>query len=83
LTRITKIPDSLYDLLSTFALSAKRKSDLFTHCRKELMHEIWRVLLDDEFLEAYVHGIVLMCADGVLRRIYPRIFTYSADYPEK
>jgi len=47
------------------------------------MHEIWRVLLDDEFLEAYVHGIVLMCADGVLRRIYPRIFTYSADYPEK
>jgi hypothetical protein len=23
------------------------------------------------------------CHDGVERRIYPRIFTYSADYPEK
>jgi hypothetical protein len=27
--------------------------------------------------------MVLKCADGVLRRIFPRIFTYSADYPEK
>jgi hypothetical protein len=47
------------------------------------MHEIWRSLLDDEFVHAYEHGIVLRCADGVQRRVYPRIFTYSADYPEK
>ena len=31
----------------------------------------------------YVHGIVIKCCDGVLRRFYPRLFTYSADYPEK
>ena len=47
------------------------------------MHEVWRLLLDEEFLHAYKHGIVLMCADGIQRRVYPRIFTYSADYPEK
>lgn len=47
------------------------------------MHEVWRSLLDDNFLEAYQHGIVLRSADGILRRVYPRIFTYSADYPEK
>ncbi|KAJ7777634.1 hypothetical protein DFH07DRAFT_976756 [Mycena maculata] len=47
------------------------------------MHAIWRLLLDDEFLEAYEHGIVIECQDGVFRRFYPRIFTYSADYPEK
>jgi len=47
------------------------------------MHEIWRLLLDDEFLHAYQHGIVILCMDGVKRRVYPRIFTYSADYPEK
>jgi hypothetical protein len=41
------------------------------------------VLLDDEFLEAWKHGIVITCCDGVKRRFYPRIFTYSADYPEK
>jgi len=47
------------------------------------MHQVWSILLDDEFLEAYQHGIVLKCADGILRRVYPRIFTYSADYQEK
>jgi hypothetical protein len=41
------------------------------------------VLLDEEFLYAYEHGIVIKCCDGVTRRFYPRIFTYSADYPEK
>jgi hypothetical protein len=24
-----------------------------------------------------------LCADDLQRRFYPRIFTYSADYPEK
>ena len=47
------------------------------------MHAVWELILDDEFLHAYEHGIVISCADGVSRRIYPRIFTYSADYPEK
>jgi hypothetical protein len=40
-------------------------------------------MLDDEFLHAYEHGVVLECIDGIRRRVYPRIFTYSADYPEK
>jgi len=47
------------------------------------MHAQWTILLDDEFLEASTHGIVITCYDGVERRFYPRIFTYSADYPEK
>ena len=47
------------------------------------MHAIWRILLDDAFVEAYKNGIVVKCFDGVTRRVYPRIFTYSADYPEK
>jgi hypothetical protein len=47
------------------------------------MQKVWDILLDQEFLEAYEHGFVMMCLDGVVRRFYPRIFTYSADYPEK
>jgi hypothetical protein len=39
--------------------------------------------LDPEFMYAYIHGIVIECFDGILRRFFPRIFTYSADYPEK
>jgi hypothetical protein len=41
------------------------------------------LLLDDEFLNAYQHGMVIECCDGTTRRFYPRIFTYSADYKEK
>lgn len=40
-------------------------------------------MMDSEFLHAYQHGIVIRCGDGITRRIFPRIFTYSADYPEK
>lgn len=62
--------------------SAVKKSVL-THCKRELMQACWAILLDDEFLEAYLHGVVILCGDGITRRLYPRIFTYSADYPEK
>jgi len=58
-------------------------ASLLTHCRRDLFHACWETLLDQEFLYAYRHGIVLKCADGIMRRVYPRIFTYSADYPEK
>lgn len=62
----------------------KGASDAFlTHCHRELLHGQWKILLDDEFLEAYQHGIVIECCDGIRRRFYFRIFTYSADYPEK
>jgi hypothetical protein len=54
-----------------------------THCHREIFHAQWEILLDDEFLAAYEHGILIRCCDGVIRRLYPRIFTYSADYPEK
>lgn len=40
-------------------------------------------MLDAEFIAAYCHGIVVTCYDGIQRRFYPRILTYSADYPEK
>jgi hypothetical protein len=56
---------------------------LLTHCQREMFHEQWKQLLDDEFVEAYCHGIVVTCYDDEERRFYPRIFTYSADYPEK
>ena len=54
-----------------------------THLKRELMHTIWLLLLDSEFMYAYEHGIVIVCADGVTQRVFPQFFTYSADYPEK
>jgi hypothetical protein len=47
------------------------------------MHAQWEILLDEDFLEAWEHGIVIEGCDDVKRRFYPRFFIYSADYPEK
>ncbi|KAJ3779514.1 hypothetical protein GGU10DRAFT_254029, partial [Lentinula aff. detonsa] len=63
--------------------TTRQREGLLTHCRRELMHAVWKFLLDDEFLHAYKYGVVIQCHDGVERRFFPRIFTYSADYPEK
>ncbi|KAL1711752.1 hypothetical protein EV715DRAFT_268357 [Schizophyllum commune] len=52
-----------------------QQRDITTHCRRDPRR--------DEFLKAYKYGIVVRCLDGIERRVYPRIFTYSADYPEK
>ena len=79
-----QLPDTFHEHASrNHAKWNPQKKDILTHCRRELMHEVWKVLLDDEFLEAYTYGIVIKCVDGIERRVYPRIFTYSADYPEK
>ncbi|TBU51185.1 hypothetical protein BD310DRAFT_786414, partial [Dichomitus squalens] len=51
--------------------------------KHDLMQKIWLSLLDAEFMHAFEHGILIECADGIIRRIFPRIFLYSADYPEK
>ena len=53
------------------------------HCRREVIHAQWSILLDDEFVASCKHGIVIRCFNGVEQRFYPRIFTYLADYPEK
>ena len=48
-----------------------------------MFHEQWKTILDDEFMEAFLHGIVIRCIDAITRRFYPRLFIYSSDYPEK
>jgi hypothetical protein len=81
---IPSLPDSLQDLLgSIHAQWNTQKKAILTHCRRELIHAVWRLLLDDDFVHAYKYGIIIKCHDGIERRVYPRIFTYSADYPEK
>jgi hypothetical protein len=62
-----QLPDSIDEFLMEFMSTPSQRSVLKTHCRHELFHEIWRLLLDDEFLHAYRHGIVLTCADGIRR----------------
>jgi len=56
---------------------------VLTHCKCELMQAIWLFLLNSEFIEAYEKGMVIRFPDGILRRVFLRLFTYAADYPEK
>lgn len=83
LTPFQQLPDDFKDFV-TEHVGGKHQSDAFyTHCHREFFHEQWKMLLDKDFIHAYEHGLVIMCCDGIARRFYPRIFTYSADYPEK
>ncbi|KXN86458.1 hypothetical protein AN958_10073 [Leucoagaricus sp. SymC.cos] len=84
LAYIPSLPDSFQDFVQSFHPHWRsQKTDILAHCRRELVHEVWKILLDDEFMHAYRFGILIKCIDGIVRRVYPRIFSYSADYPEK
>ncbi|KJA14397.1 hypothetical protein HYPSUDRAFT_142984 [Hypholoma sublateritium FD-334 SS-4] len=81
---IPSLPDSFQDFAASFCSKwGTQKKDLLAHCRRELIHGVWKFLLDDDFVHAHKYGMVVRCADGIERRVYPRFFTYSADYPEK
>jgi hypothetical protein len=57
---------------------------MMSHCRRELFQALMKlILLDDEFIIACRDGILVTCSDGVLRRIFLRLMSYSADYPER
>ncbi|KAG9000858.1 hypothetical protein FRB90_011721, partial [Tulasnella sp. 427] len=82
IAHIPSLPESFQDFVC-HQRGYPADSQLKTHCRQELFHGVWRILLDRKFIRAYKHGIVIAFPDGSIRRVYLRIITYSADYPEK
>jgi hypothetical protein len=42
---------------------------MITHLHRELMHEVWGALLDEEFIDAWNYGIVIECADTYFTKI--------------
>lgn len=78
----TWLPDDFQDQYGK-AFHHGASSDVLTHCKRELMQAIWNLLLNDKFVEAYRNGLVIICFDGVTQWVFPRFYTYSADYPEK
>ncbi|KAG2342775.1 hypothetical protein BDR05DRAFT_976388 [Suillus weaverae] len=78
-----KLPDSFKDFACAFTNGKGAGYECTTHCQCELFQAQWKVLLDNKFLEAHQHGIIIHCCDGIKCRFYPQLFTYSADYPEK
>ncbi|TFK84231.1 hypothetical protein K466DRAFT_472786, partial [Polyporus arcularius HHB13444] len=84
LAYIPDLPDSFkHEYMRAFDTHRPPSDEAIKFCRRELYTQIWNLLLDDDFMRAYEHGFVVKCGDGVVRRLFPRVFTYSADYPEK
>ncbi|KAI0309441.1 hypothetical protein OF83DRAFT_65518 [Amylostereum chailletii] len=79
------IPSLPADIQETFErhFGKPATAAILAHCKRELVHGVWELLLDERFMDAYRNGIVVRCGDGIVRRIYPRLLIYSADYPEK
>ncbi|KZT37964.1 hypothetical protein SISSUDRAFT_1129151 [Sistotremastrum suecicum HHB10207 ss-3] len=81
---IPTLPDDVQDTIRRHRNGRGGSKPLITHCRRELMHAVLKVLFaDPEFRHAYRHGIVLKFPDGEMRRAYLRVITYTGDYPEK
>lgn len=78
-----QIPPEFKDFVALHSGEKGPSPALMAHCQREFLHAQWKELLGDEFLEAYEHGVVIECCDDIKRRFYMRIFSYSADYPEK
>jgi len=77
-----QLPDNFADAYMK-AFGVPPPADVFTHCRRELYHAVIELILKGEFAEAYKHGIPIKFPDGITRRVFPRFYSYSADYPEK
>jgi hypothetical protein len=78
----SQLPDSFADAyMKEFGVPPP--PDVITHCRRELFHEVIKLILEGKFAEAYKHGILIKFPDGITRRVFPRFYSYSADYPEK
>ena len=58
-------------------------SEMLTHLCRELMQEVWLILMDDDFMHAYIHGLELNFIEDDLYVFFPRFLTDSKDYPEK
>jgi hypothetical protein len=45
------------------------------------MQEVWLILMDDDFMHAFIHGLELDGDDSYM--FFLRFLTDSNDYPEK
>ena len=52
--------------------------------KHDIMQGIWSSLLNcPDFVDVHTNGLVILCGDGRWRRLFPRLFAYSADYVER
>lgn len=81
--QIFQLSDDFKDYVTGRTGGKVPPNGFMAHLNREVFHAQWEIILDDELLKAIIEGIKIQCSDGEWRRFFIRIFTYSADYPEK
>ncbi|KAF9642857.1 hypothetical protein BDM02DRAFT_3157534 [Thelephora ganbajun] len=77
-----QLPDLFTDWYrETF--SRDPSDEIITHCKWELIHAVWMLILNTAFMMAYQFGILVCFADKIICHVFPHLFAYMADYPEK
>ncbi len=66
-----KLPPKFHDFAKLHSIGKGPREPFMTHCHRDYVHAQWKELLDDEFLEAYEHGVVIECCDGLKCRFLP------------
>ena len=82
LLTILQISDWIHNIYKEI-YGAVANSDALTFLKPELIHTIWCLLINEDFINAYIFGIIVLCADSIERCLFPQFFTYLAHYPEK
>ena len=77
-----QLPDNFTDWYAE-TFGQEPSEETITHCKRELTHAVWMLILNAAFMAAYQFGILVQFADQIVRRVFPRLFAYMADYPEK
>ncbi|KAH9476649.1 hypothetical protein JR316_0010562 [Psilocybe cubensis] len=67
---IPSLPDNLQDIYMEAYNGAAASEETIRNMKRDLMHAVWLLLLDGEFMDAYENGILIKCTDGITRH-YP------------
>ena len=78
-----QLPAAFKDYLTERNKGVLPSKELVKYCSKVLFHQQWSILLDKQLVDAMKDGLVMGGPDGERHCFYPRVFTYSADYPER
>ncbi|KAL0057586.1 hypothetical protein AAF712_015767 [Marasmius tenuissimus] len=80
---VPKIPDSFKQTYKDL-LECAVTDEVLRFVKREMIQLVWALILSDpNFVDVYLNGKLEQCADGVLRLLFPRLFTCSTDYVEK
>lgn len=82
LTYTGQLPKIIQDIyIEIYGVPAT--GEILTFLKRELMQEVWLLLLDNVLMYCYVHGLLVLCGNAILRRLFPCFNIHSANYLEK